>query len=137
MALMFVALIVAFVLLHAAAIEAGTVSAFTFSMTQPDRVAQKTASAATFTFTPASHIEINDDIEIQYPSNFFAAGVTPSALMSGSSGCTPTVTTSTGFNCNGVTTKINKDTAVVFTITGLTMVFFWVLGVGFDLKVVG
>ena len=118
---MFVALIAGIVLLHAAAIEAGSVGAFTFAMTRLDRVAGKTAAGATFTFTPPSDIGSNDDIVIQYPSNFFASGVTPSALLSGKS-CTPQATTSIQFTCKDVSGKINKNTVVVLTITGMTMV---------------
>ena len=114
--------IVAWVLIHAATCDAGTVSAFSFVISLADRVAGKGNSAATFTFTPPSNIRLNDDIVIQYPNNFFADGVIPTAILSGGKTCTPTATGATNnqVSCN-VNGKINAGSVVVLTLTGMTM----------------
>ena len=132
--------IAAVILMHAAAkIDAGAVSAFTFEIASANRVAAKTTSAATFTFTPPSDILVNDDIVIQYPSSFFANGVTPSAALSGGKTCSPTATGATAnqVSCLNVNAKINANTVVVLTLTGMTMVGLWVLVFGFGCLVFG
>ena len=113
----------AVVLMFAAAIDAGEVSSFAFEIALADRVAAKTTSDATFTFTPPSDISNNDDIVIQYPNNFFADGVIPTAILSGGKTCTPTATGATNnqVSCNNVNAKINAGSVVVLTLTGMTM----------------
>jgi len=126
--------IAAVILIHAATkIDAGAVSAFTFEIALANRVAAKTMSAATFTFTPPSDIRGNDDIVIQYPSSFFANGVTPTATLSGGKTCSPTATGATAnqVSCLNVNAKINANTVVVLTLTGMTMVEFLVFGFWF------
>ena len=115
--------ILAWVLIHATTCDAGTVSAFSFAISLADRVAGKTNSAATFTFTPPSNIRLNDDIVIQYPTNFFSNGVTPVALLSGGKTCSPTVTgaTSNQVACLNVNAQITSNTVVVLTLTGMAM----------------
>jgi hypothetical protein len=115
--------IVVLLLIHAYSSDAGTVSSFSFVISLDHRVAGKTGSAATFTFTPPSNIGNNDDIIIQYPNNFFKDGVTPLSFLSGSRTCTPTATGATNdqVKCLNVNTKINKDTVVVLTLTGMEM----------------
>ena len=112
----------ALVLMFAAAIDAGAVASFAFEIALADRVAAKTTSDVTFTFTPPSDISNNDDIVIQYPNNFFADGVIPTAILSGGKTCTPTATGATNnqVSCN-VNAKINAGTVVVLTLTGMTM----------------
>jgi hypothetical protein len=115
--------ILAWVLIHATTCDAGTVSAFSFAISLADRVAGKTNSAATFTFTPPSNIRSNDDIVIQYPTNFFSNGVTPVALLSGGKTCSPTVTGATNNQvaCLNVNAQITANTVVVLTLTGMAM----------------
>lgn len=111
------------VLLHAYSSDAGTVSSFSFVISLDHRVAGKTGAAATFTFTPPSDIGNNHDIIIEYPNNFFKDGVTPLSSLSGSRTCTPTATGATNdqVSCLNVNTKINKNTVVVLTLTGMEM----------------
>lgn len=115
--------IVILLLIHAYSSDAGTVSSFSFVISQGHRVAGTTGSAATFTFTPPSDIRQNDDIVIEYPNNFFKDGVTPLSSLSGSRTCSPTATGATNdqVKCLNVNAKINANTVVVLTLTGMEM----------------
>jgi hypothetical protein len=116
-------LVVALVLIHARVSVSQAVTSFSFAISLADRVAGRTNSAATFTFTVPSQLSLNGDIFIQYPNNFFADGVTPTASLSGGKTCTPTATGATNDQvaCMNVNAAISASTVVVLTLTGLKM----------------
>jgi hypothetical protein len=103
----------------------GQVTSALFGIATSDRVAGKTGTAATFSFTTTAGgaLAAGDKITLTYPSSFFSSTGTPGVQISGSGPPTGTVATptSTQIVITIATQSIAASTAVTVTVTGLTM----------------
>jgi hypothetical protein len=101
------------------------VTMMTMTIGSAERIARRPAVYVTFSFTPTNGIPIGGSITLHYPTDFFAASVTPtlsagkSNIASLTGACSATTATSLVITTAGAT--IPASAAFTVTISGLTM----------------